>query len=82
VRFRRQEPIGPFIADFACHPRRLIVEVDGITHGYGDHDYAVRRDQWFRERGWAVLHFGDEQVNTKLDEVLTAIRNVLTDRDW
>jgi very-short-patch-repair endonuclease len=32
VRFRRLEPIGPFIADFACLPARLIVEVDGDTH--------------------------------------------------
>ena len=81
VRFRRQEPVGPYIADFACHPHRLIIEVDGITHGDGDHAYALRRDRWLRERGWVVLHFGDEQVNRNLDEVLTAIRNVLGDRD-
>ena len=77
VRFRRQEPIGPYIADFACHPHRLIVEVDGITHGFGDHAYALRRDQWFRERGWVVLHFNDDEVNKHLDDVLMAIRHAL-----
>ena len=81
VRFRRQEPIGPYIADFACLPHRLIVEVDGITHGFGDQAYAIRRDRWLREQGWVVLHFGDEDVSKNLEDVLTSIRNVLTDQD-
>jgi very-short-patch-repair endonuclease len=80
VRFRRQEPIGSYIADFACHPHRVIVEVDGITHGYGDHAYAVRRDQWFGERDWVVLHFSDEDVHQQLDEVTAAIRLTLDDQ--
>ena len=79
VRFRRQEPIGPYIADFACQRQRLIVEVDGITHGFDDQAYALRRDRWFRERGWVVLHFDDDEVNQHLDDVLTAIRHTLGD---
>ncbi len=77
VRFRRQEPIGPYIADFACKRHRLIVEVDGITHGFGNHAYALRRDQWLHKQGWLVLHFNDDEVNKHLDDVLTTIRAAL-----
>ena len=70
VRFRRQEPIGPFIADFACIERRLVVEVDGVTHV---EERDARRDRWFHERGWAVLRFGDDAVIEETDDVLDAI---------
>ena len=74
VRFRRQEPVGPYIADFVCRSRRLILEVDGMTHHYGDATYAQRRDRWLRRDGWVVLHFDSEQVDKHLDDVLTTVR--------
>ncbi len=81
VRFRRQEPIGPYVADFACHARRLVLEVDGATHHYGDDSYAYERDRWFRERGWEVIHFRDEDVDKHLDDVLATIRVFLGNRE-
>jgi very-short-patch-repair endonuclease len=42
-RFRRQHPIGPYIADFACLPVRLVIEVDGATHGSEDEIKKDRR---------------------------------------
>lgn len=48
-RFRRQHPIGPFIADFYCHEVALVVEIDGRwTH---DRSYDRRRDDWMAARG-------------------------------
>jgi very-short-patch-repair endonuclease len=53
-RFRRQHPVGPFIADFACVAKRLIVEIDG-----GQHNQTVdsSRDAWFERHGWRVLRY-------------------------
>ena len=47
-KFVRQEPIGPYVTDFACRERRLIVEVDGGQHADSKRDLA--RDRWFAER--------------------------------
>ena len=73
-RFRRQHPIGPYIADFACVPVRLIVEVDGETHSSAAelaHDH--RRDAYLRARGWHVFRVTNEDVYKNLDSVLDGI---------
>lgn len=79
VRFRRQEPIGPFIVDFACLSKKLIIEVDGSRHDYRDPAYAERRDEWFRTRGWTVLHFTERYVLDKIDGALAVINHILED---
>jgi very-short-patch-repair endonuclease len=43
LRFRRQTPIGPYIVDFVCHDRRLVIELDGGQHAESQHD--ARRDR-------------------------------------
>jgi very-short-patch-repair endonuclease len=55
-RFRRQVPIGPYIADFACLAARLIVEVDGIHHSVED-PHETRRTMWLEDRGYRVLRY-------------------------
>jgi very-short-patch-repair endonuclease len=72
-KFRRQCPIGPFIVDFVCFDRRLVVEVDGITHDFNA-AYDERRDRWFRARGFRVARFPDEEVIKNLDGVVASIR--------
>ncbi len=56
--FRRQVPIGPYVADFACMAARLIIEVDGSQHG---HDDIRRRDdartRWLEAEGYRVMRF-------------------------
>ena len=79
VRFRRQEPIGPFIADFACLKARLIVEVDGDTHTDPARDR--RRDRWFLDHGWFVLRFWDDYVLDQTDDALNLIDLAVRDRD-
>ena len=54
-KFRRQHPIGPYIADFACVAARLIVEADGGQHA--DSPIDARRTAWLRAAGWEVIRF-------------------------
>ena len=76
-KFRRQEPIGPYIVDFVCIRGKLIVEVDGDSHE--DREYDARRDRWFIDRGWFVLRFWDDYVLDHTDETLGLIELALTD---
>lgn len=56
VKFRRQQPIGPFIVDFVCFERRVIVEVDGGRHA-DQAAYDERRTCWLEAQGYRVLRF-------------------------
>ena len=74
LRFRRQHPVGPFIADFACVKARLIVEVDGDTHtSAGARAYDARRTRYLHRRGWRERRVGNEAVLLSLDWVLEEI---------
>ena len=73
-RFRRQHPIGPYIADFACVTTKLVVEVDGGTHSTSReiaHDRA--RDAYLKLRGWRVFRVTNESVYKNLHDVLEGI---------
>jgi very-short-patch-repair endonuclease len=70
-RFRRQQPIGPFLADFACLGARLIVEVDGGQHAENEHDR--RRDHWFRSEGFTVLRYWNNDVLIRTEIVVEEI---------
>jgi very-short-patch-repair endonuclease len=74
LKFVRQMPVGPYIADFACRQKRLIVEIDGATHSSDDelaHD--ARRDAYLRSAGYEILRFGNTEVYEALDLVCEAI---------
>jgi very-short-patch-repair endonuclease len=78
--FRRQYPLGPYIVDFVCFERRVIVEVDGGHHASSTHmAHDPRRDDWLRERGFAVVRFSDRDVLTALSSVEEALLLVLRD---
>ena len=72
MKFRRQHPIGPFFADFACLSKRLVVELDG---GYHDsiQDEDLRRQQFITHQGWSGVRFSNEEVLQDIDSVLLAI---------
>ncbi|HEY0282345.1 MAG TPA: endonuclease domain-containing protein [Rhizomicrobium sp.] len=73
-RFRRQHPIGPYIADFACAMTRLIVEVDGGTHSTdAELDHDRHRDAFLKSRGWRLFRVTNEDVYKRLDSVLEGI---------
>ena len=60
-KFRRQQPIGPYIADFACLSRKLLIEVDGGYHVQRK-DYDEQRDRFLRNEGYRVLRFWNNEV--------------------
>jgi adenine-specific DNA-methyltransferase len=79
LKFRRQHPVGPFYADFACHECRLVVELDGESHL--DDDYRDdRRTAWLDEHGWVVLRFWNTQVFDELDAVLDFVYRICQER--
>ena len=72
--FRRQYPIGGYIADFACPARKLIVEVDGSHHGHDDVlIYDQLRDETLKHAGWTILRIWNEDVLHQLDDVCSRI---------
>jgi very-short-patch-repair endonuclease len=74
-KFVRQEPIGPYIVDFICRERRLVVEVDGGQHATDPRD-AIR-DQWLVDHRYRVLRFWNNDVLGNMDGVLETIANAL-----
>ncbi len=76
--FRRQHPVGPFITDFACIMAKLIVEIDGGTHGEQDErDYDKRRTLYLEKQGWTVIRFVNEDIYAGLPDVLDTIDRYL-----
>jgi very-short-patch-repair endonuclease len=64
---RRQHRIGPYIVDFLCPARKLIIEVDGGQHNGSDYDRA--RDAWLQGQGYEVLRFWNRDVLVNSDGV-------------
>ena len=75
-KFRRQAAIPPFIVDFFCPAKGLIVEVDGDTH-VSESDAA--RDRLLDARGFRTIRFTNLEVMTNMDGVLTIILRTLED---
>ncbi len=72
--FRRQVPMGNYIADFVAHSCKVVVEVDGESHDFEErvrHD--EKRDAWFASRGYRVLRFTNEDMLKNLEGVALAI---------
>jgi very-short-patch-repair endonuclease len=76
-KFRRQETVGPFVADFACVERKVIVEADG-----GQHELERDRQRTSRleSLGWIVLRFWNDEVLTQTEAVLEAILRACEER--
>lgn len=76
--FRRQMPIGGYIADFACAEHRLIIEIDGATHSL---DKQIKRDDQrdaaLNALGWRVIRFTNDEILYHLDEACMHILRVI-----
>jgi very-short-patch-repair endonuclease len=77
-KFVRQEPIGPYIADFVCREHLIIVELDGSQHAESLHD-AVR-DTYLASIGYRVLRFWNAEVFAALESVLDTILATIEER--
>jgi hypothetical protein len=71
--FRRQVPIGPYVADFACMAARLIIEVDGSHHGDAGRARDEARTQWFVSQGYRVIRFWNNEISQRIEGVMKAI---------
>ena len=79
-KFRRQHPLGPYIADFYCHEVALVVEIDGSTHSGDRKKSDGIRDAWMDERRIGVLRVRAVDVYRDLDNVLATILRMVEDR--
>lgn len=82
LKFRRQHPIGPYVADFACPESRLVIELDGASHleaGAAEHD--ARRAAWLEKQGWRVVRFWNPQSFEEVDGIVSAIVDE-AQREW
>ena len=75
-KFRRQQPIGPFIVDFVCLSKRLIIELDGGQHARQTED-DEHRTQWLEQQGFRVMRFWNNDIRDNIDGVLMNILSVL-----
>ncbi len=73
LKFRRQVPMGRYVADFACHPAKLVVELEAHD---GQETRDLERDDWFRSRGYQTLRFGNDETQRYPERIVKKIRQV------
>lgn len=72
LKFKRQKPIGPYIVDFVCIEKRLVIEVDGGQHAERKAEDDAR-SAWIVDQGYSVLRFWNNEVLGDIDAVLRCI---------
>ncbi|KDA03678.1 hypothetical protein HOC_04337 [Hyphomonas oceanitis SCH89] len=78
MKFRRQHPIGPYFADFACEEAKLIIELDGDTHGNPDQQaHDARRTAFLESQDWQVVRIWNSDLLENIDGVLDTIQLTL-----
>ncbi len=74
LHFRRQAPIGPYITDFVCFARKLVIELDGETHvGEAPVAHDAKRDAFLRQQDFHVLRFSNEIVVIDIASVVDTV---------
>ena len=77
-KFRRQIPMGPYVADFVCLKEWLIVELDGGQHNEAkSKDHDADRDLWFKNQGFRVLRFWNHEATADWEAVEEVIWRAL-----
>ncbi|MET2829968.1 endonuclease domain-containing protein [Mesorhizobium shangrilense] len=79
IKFRRQMPVGKYIADFACLEASLIIEIDGSQHAESDSDRI--RDADLKARGFRILRFWNDDVLKDMNAVCDTIIAYVRDRN-
>lgn len=77
-KFRRQHPIGEYVADFVCLEKRLIIEVDGGQHSEQGLYDQIRND-WLKSQGFCILRFWNHEVMMEIEGVKEVILKTLED---
>lgn len=81
LKFRRQHVLDPYIADFVCIPARLVIEVDGDTHGEEAEAYDAKRTKAMERAGYRVIRFFNRYVMTDREGVTATILEALQTSD-
>ena len=68
LKFRRQVPVGPYVADFLCESAKLVVELDGWQHGERE-AYDVRRTDDLKTQGYHVVRYDNSEIR-RMDDLL------------
>ena len=71
LKFRRQVPVGPYIADFLCHSKMVIAEADGSQHAESARD--MKRDAYLAAKGFQILRFWNDDILRRPKEVVDTI---------
>ncbi|MBI4334242.1 MAG: endonuclease domain-containing protein [Chloroflexi bacterium] len=74
--FRRQQPVGPCVADFVCFEKKLIVELDGSQHDEG-REKDEEKTAWLNKGGFTVIRFWNNDVFGNLEGVWEVIEEAL-----
>jgi very-short-patch-repair endonuclease len=83
LKFRRQFPIGNFIADFCCHELWIVVELDGAVHDASTQAAHDRNRDWYLQwRGYTVLRFLNERVFDDPEGVLEEVFQAAWKQGW
>ena len=75
-KFRRQHGIGPYIADFYCKEKNLVIEIDGSQHA-DDKEYDKERDNYMETLGIKVLRFWNSDIDNNIKGILIKIRETV-----
>lgn len=82
LRFKRQHPIGNYIADFYCHSRKLVLEIDGSMHNsYEQQLIDKEKDEFYQSVGITVLRITNEVLSHSTEEVLNNIKRMLNSQN-
>lgn len=76
VNFRRQHAIGPYITDFCCIKKKLIIELDGGQH-LEQEAYDRERTEFLQSKGYRVLRFWNNDINENINDVVQVILDAL-----
>ncbi|MDD2901058.1 MAG: endonuclease domain-containing protein [Syntrophales bacterium] len=77
-KFRRQHPVGPFIVDFICLEKKVVIELDGGQHGENE-EVDARRTAYLNKMGYHVLRFWNHEVLQETDAIMDTIFDTLED---
>jgi very-short-patch-repair endonuclease len=75
LRFRREHRVGPYIVDFYCAERNLVIEVDGESHG-GMVEYDKQRTEYLESRGLREVRFTNDEVLRCIEQVIEQIKSL------
>lgn len=78
IKFRRQQIVGNYIADFLSVEKGLVIEVDGEYHDEKEQiAYDEERTEYLRSQGFEVMRFTNEEVLLEIDSVLERVKRYI-----